>query len=390
MSLILDEHREYLSDQTRLALFRKAIGKVVKPGDVVVDLGCGSGILGLFACQAGAARVYAIDDGGIIDVARQVAAANGFGDRITHLRGHSTQVELPEKADVLLADQIGNFGFEAGVFEFFRDGGARMLKRGGKAIPRRIDFWLAPVSYPQAFRNTEFWATPRAGFDFGLAGTIAKNTGYPLDFAPARFLGRPARLASADPLDAPPTFKGEVSIKITTPSTLHGLAGFFSAELAPGVTMTNSPLSAHPITRRRVFFPIDKPVRVSTGDRVAISMSITHAQTLVSWRIEVAGPTGGIKLRSAHSTLRGMLLTPGDLRKSRPDFVPTLTPWGEARRTVIALFDGRRTVAEIERELLAHHPELFPAPAAAANFVAEVVIPYGGDGSIAAPKDTGS
>ena len=55
MSMILDEHRQYLSDETRLGLFRKAIHKVVRPGDVVVDLGCGTGILGMLAWQAGAA-----------------------------------------------------------------------------------------------------------------------------------------------------------------------------------------------------------------------------------------------------------------------------------------------------------------------------------------------
>ncbi|HVA80165.1 MAG TPA: 50S ribosomal protein L11 methyltransferase [Candidatus Binataceae bacterium] len=380
MSLILDEHREYLSDEIRLALFRKAIGKVVKPGDVVIDLGCGTGILGLFACQAGARRVYAIEAGGMIEVARQIAAANGFADRIVHVHGSSIRVNLPEKADVLLADQIGHFGFEAGVLEFFRDGAARMLKRGGKSIPRRIDLWVAPVSYPHAFRNAEFWATRRAGFDFGPARAIAKNTGYPLDFATAKFLGRPARLASIDPLDPPPTFKGELSIAVTASGRFHGLAGFFSAELAPGVIMTNSPLAPNRIKRRCVFFPVTEPVRVATGDRVRVSMSITYEQTLVAWRIEVSGRSGVVKLRSAHSTLRGMLLTPTDLRKSRPDFVPRVTPWGEARRTVIDLFDGRRTVAEIERELLQRHPGLFPAAADAAYFVAEVVIPYGGDG----------
>ena len=61
MSLIVDEHREYLSDLNRLDAYRRAIEERVRPGFVVVDLGAGSGIMGLLACRAGARRVYAID-----------------------------------------------------------------------------------------------------------------------------------------------------------------------------------------------------------------------------------------------------------------------------------------------------------------------------------------
>src|SRR5471032_1272785 len=98
MSLLIDEHRQYVSDRARVDAFARAIASVVRPGDVVVDLGCGTGILGLLACRAGAARVYAIDSGSMLDVARRLARANGFADRIVHVPGHSTRVTLPERA----------------------------------------------------------------------------------------------------------------------------------------------------------------------------------------------------------------------------------------------------------------------------------------------------
>lgn len=70
----------------------------MRPGDVVLDLGCGTGILGLLACRAGAARVYAVDEGKVIAIAKALARANGVADRITFIEGHSTRISLSEPA----------------------------------------------------------------------------------------------------------------------------------------------------------------------------------------------------------------------------------------------------------------------------------------------------
>ena len=126
---------------------------------------------------------------------------------------------------------------------------------------------------------------------------------------------------------------------------------------------------------------------MAKGDQVTVTMSITYDQIMVAWRVEVADSKGVVRARSNHSTLQGMLVPLEDLRKTRPDFVPSLTPWGAARRTVIDLFDGVRTVADIERELLGRHPKLFANAAAASQFVAEVVIPYGGAGRLSGALD---
>ena len=117
MSLIVDEHRFYIEDRPRIDAFRRAIGEVVRPGAVVVDLGSGTGILGLLACEAGAVRVYSIEMTGMIEVARAVATRNGFADRIRWVHDESTHATLPERVDVVMCDQVGHFGFEAGVFE---------------------------------------------------------------------------------------------------------------------------------------------------------------------------------------------------------------------------------------------------------------------------------
>jgi len=80
--------------------------------------------------------------------------------------------------------------------------------------------------------------------------------------------------------------------------------------------------------------------------------------------------------RFRHTTLRGMLIAREDLTRTSPTYTPMLTAAGEARRTVLRLIDGQRTLAEIEDEVFARHPGLFASPAQAAMFVAEVVTRY--------------
>jgi len=376
VSLVVDEHRQYLADAVRVSAFRRAIGEVVKPGQVVVDLGAGTGILGLLACRAGAGRVYAIDDGGVIELAREVGRANGFENRVVFVKGLSTEVDLPEKADVVVADQIGRFGFDAGLLEYFGDARRRFLKAGGVTVPSRLEMLVAPIEHAPLREQLEFWSGGPAGFDFGPARTLAVNTGYPVTLRREHLLGDPATVASLDPAAAGPApLALEASIRASRAGCLHGIGGWFSARLSPGVVMTNSPLDAQRINRMNVVFPVDRPVPLESGDEVRIAMRILPADLIVSWRVEVwtgATRTAGFH----HSTLSGMLLAPDDLDRTRPGFVPRLSPRGEARLSVLRLCDGRRALAEIEREVYARHPDLFGSLGEAAGFVTEVVTRY--------------
>lgn len=377
MSLILDEHREYLSDRVRVKAFRDALGATIGPRDVVLDLGAGTGILGMLACEAGAKHVYSIDEGSITELARAIYRANAMQERVTVLRGLSSRIELPERADVVVADQIGRFGFDAGVLEYFHDASRRLLKPGARAVPSRIDLWTALVERPVQMRNVKFWAGKPAGLAFGPASEIAENTGYPVDFVPGDLLSEPHLGASLDTLAHG---RGRISIAashvVTRAGTLHGVGGWFSAQLSPRVTMTNSPLARRRIKRRNVFFPIASPAKVRAGDEVEIALAILPHEFVVSWSVTIRGSRGRAPVVFRHSTMKGMLISREDLARTDPDFVPSLTPWGDARQTVLELCDGKRQLRAIEAEVFRRHRALFPSPADAAAFTAEVVTRY--------------
>jgi hypothetical protein len=107
-------------------------------------------------------------------------------------------------------------------------------------------------------------------------------------------------------------------------------------------------------------------------------MHILPTQIAVTWTVEVSkkGEPPTKPVRFTHSTLKGMLISREDLQRTHPAFVPTLSPWGAARLTVLTLCDGERPLAQIEQELFRRHSDLFPSLSNAATFVAEVVTRY--------------
>jgi protein arginine N-methyltransferase 1 len=384
VSLILDEHRHYLADHARTAAYRRALEETVKPGDIVLDLGCGTGVLGLLACQAGAGKVYSIDSGGVIELARKLAQANGYADRVTFIKGLSTRVELPERVDVVVADQIG-FGGEFGLFEYFDDARERLLKPGGALIPARVDMHIAPVECAWMYDQIEFWNTERAGFDVRPAHSAAVNALYRLNLSPEQLLSAPAMSASVSlGTPTPARLSLKASCVVARAGTLHGIGGWFGAQLSHSVSISTSPLADNPIDRDQVFLPIERPVEVAEGDQVDITMHIMNSDHVVSWSVEVRARVETqsslsrivSKEKFSHSTWKGMLVAREDLHKTRPDFVPALKPRAAAWQTVLELCDGRRAIAEIERELYRRHPDLFRSQAEAAVLVAEAVGSY--------------
>jgi len=376
MSLVVDEHREYLSDPVRLDAFRAAIEQAVRPGDVVLDLASGTGILGLFACRAGASRVYSIEATGMMEIARAIAEANGVAARIAFVRGVSRHVTLPERVDVIVCDQIGHFGFEAGLLDDGVDARRRFLKPDGRFVPGRVELLAAPVQAAPLHAQVEFWRSRPAGFDCSPARAWAVNTGYPSSLDRDALLGPAQPIAAFDmhATDAGP-LSGEVTLAIDRPGTLHGIAGWFEATLAPGVTLTNAPTASARLNRRNVFLPIDRAVDVQAGDLVRVRVYIIPAETILTWRV-IVERGGAVVAESHHSTVHGMLLSRSDLRRTDPRFVPELTARGRARQSVLELCDGRRRLDEIEREMVVRHPDLFASLADAAVFVGEVVAVY--------------
>ncbi len=162
----LHEQERMLSDGRRMAFYHNAITRHIKPGDRVIDLGTGTGILAAFASRRGAAQVYAVDHSSIIEHARELAAENGI-ENVDFEDVHSTKFYLDEPVDVILHEQIGDFLFDEAMVPNVCDLRDRLLKPGGLILPSQFELFCEPMTLHDDRRVPYIWElTDVHGFDF--------------------------------------------------------------------------------------------------------------------------------------------------------------------------------------------------------------------------------
>ena len=94
---MISYYRKILAEDSRILMFRQGIEAAIHPGDTVVDLGTGLGTYAFMASRAGAAKVYAIEAGPVIELAKKIYAANRKQlGAIEFINDHSRSVHLPE------------------------------------------------------------------------------------------------------------------------------------------------------------------------------------------------------------------------------------------------------------------------------------------------------
>ena len=250
-------HVAMLNDHARTQTFLRAIEAAVRPGDVVVDIGTGTGVLAVAAARAGARHVYAIEATEIGQSAEKVFAANGFADRITLLPGWSSRVVLPERATVLVAEIIGNDPLEENVMEVFADARKRFLAPNAIVIPSRVRILCVPIAvdrkiwakYVFSPEATNAWKQ-RYGIDFESLPSSPLNRSITFPIAPHRVrdwpqLSAPIVLADLDLSGSShPVVNESAELTIDREGMLGGLLVYFELEVAPGELLSTSPAMA--------------------------------------------------------------------------------------------------------------------------------------------------
>ncbi|KAF2610859.1 hypothetical protein F2Q70_00010198 [Brassica cretica] len=173
-------HEEMIKDRARTETYKEAImqHQSLIQGKVVVDVGCGTGILSIFCAQAGAKRVYAVDASDIAVQAKEVVKANGLSDKVIVLHGRVEDVEIDEEVDVIISEWMGYMLLYESMLGSVITARDRWLKPGGLILPSHATLYMAPVSHPERYSHSiDFWRNVY-GIDMSAMMQLAKQCAF--------------------------------------------------------------------------------------------------------------------------------------------------------------------------------------------------------------------
>eukprot|EP00038_Savillea_parva_P014508 m.11163 g.11163 ORF g.11163 m.11163 type:complete len:343 (+) comp2824_c0_seq1:59-1087(+) len=169
-------HEEMLKDEVRTLTYRAAIlgNRDMFKDKIVLDVGCGTGILSMFAARAGAKHVYAVDFSSILEQARTIVADNGMADKITLIRGKCEEVTLPvDHVDIIISEWMGYALLYESMLAsvlFARD---KWLVPGGLMLPSRTTMVLCAIEDHKYKEEKINWWENVYGFDMSCIKKLA-------------------------------------------------------------------------------------------------------------------------------------------------------------------------------------------------------------------------
>lgn len=270
-------HLPMINDFERNDAYREALNRQVKPGQLVLEIGAGSGIVAMMAARAGADKVVTCEVNPVLaQVAKETVARNGYADKISVIPKLSTQLtvgeggDLPEKADVFVSELINVGMLAPRMLSVLQHARTHLVKPGATIIPHASTVYGMLVETPELARINPLRRID--GFDMS-AFDVFRSPGYQqIDLAADAHTPLSAPFAALD-FDFTQTMpeEGERAFAVTATSagTVHGVAFWFDLFMDDAVTYHSASLSRTNHWKQAVMF-FDKPLTTQPGDSVGL------------------------------------------------------------------------------------------------------------------------
>jgi protein arginine N-methyltransferase 1 len=373
---------EMIADEARRDAYTRALRQSIKPGSVVMEIGCGAtAFFSIVACRLGARKVYAIEPDSSIGLAREIVKANGLSDRIELIQEVSTRVDLPEKADVIVSDLRGILPLFQRHIPSIADARTRLLAPNGKVIGERDTLYAAIIESPKEYQKfCEPWDNGICEVDLRGGKRLVTNSWIKLKNSTAeQLLTEPHPWAELDYMTIEdPDLEGELTLTVVRKGTAHGICVWFDSTLSEGVSFSNAP-GCPKLVYGQALFPLSEPISLKKGDVVKLSIHADLVSDEYVWRWHTTVSEAGSERINANfkqSSFFGTPLSLLQLRKRSAEYLPTLNEEGLLDRFVLQQMDGKQSSSDIARQLVMRFPEKFTGEVDALTRIAALAEKY--------------
>ena len=358
----LDDFGAMIVDTGRFDAYAKAIARAVRPGDAVAEIGCGPGVFALLACRAGARRVFAIESDDSIHFARQLAAANGFADRIEFFQSDSRKTELPERVNVIVSDIRGVLPLHDHAIPSTDDARKRFLAPGGAMIPQRDMLKAAVIEADQFYSNlVSPWRSSVPGVDLSPSVLPILNQSFSSTFKNDQLLTPALDLGLLDyTVGAATRVSAELEFLAAREGTAHGVCVWFETILFEDIGYSSGPGGAATIYGQ-LFLPLLEPVTVAPGQKIQTKLhaDLVGQDYIWRWETRISATASTPERHFKQSTFEGANFSPHALRCHAADYAPQLSEAGQADFWMLEKMDGSVSLQIIAQSASERFPRLF-------------------------------